>query len=79
MPEPVGASDWIQKAFSPPFLLSLATSCQSWAGKLAVLDVSVKSIRRLFSFSRSVSKPKASPAVQSLPTHRLPVIDPVPP
>ena len=49
---------------------------QSLAGKPAVVDVSSKKSRRLFSFILMVSKPKFSvPSVrQSKPTHRLPVM-----
>ena len=59
------------KYSAPPLLLSLMMIRQSFFGKLPVELVSLKWIRTLFSFRRTVSNPKFSPLTQSLPTHRL--------
>ena len=50
----------------------MASSVQSFDGKLPELLVSSKLIRVLFSFSRIVSAPKVSLVEQSRPTQRLP-------
>jgi hypothetical protein len=62
----------IENLFAPPLAESLAVSCQSLEGNPELTEVSSNLIRRLFSFSLMVSKPKLSPFTQSNPTHSLP-------
>src|SRR5262245_4951249 len=67
--DPVMSS--IENLLEPPDALSLAVSCQSLVGNVPTL-VSSNLIRRLFSFSRIVSKPKLSLLTQSKPKQPLP-------
>ena len=62
----------IENLLAPPLAESLAIRRQSLAGKPTCVEVSSKWIRRLFSFSRMVSKPKFSLLTQSRPTQALP-------
>jgi hypothetical protein len=59
----------IENLFAPPLAVSLMVICQSLLGKDAELDWSSNLMRRLSSFSRIVSNPKASPSTQEVPTH----------
>ena len=59
------------KRLAPPLADSLADSIQSLAGNAPTL-VSSNLMRRLFSFRRSVSKPKLSLFTQSKPMQLLP-------
>ncbi len=62
----------MENLLAPPLEESLTVICQSFVGKLAELLVSWNLIRRLFSFSRMVSKPNDSPLTQSKPTQSQP-------
>jgi hypothetical protein len=64
-------SSSIKNRFLPLFVVSFAPIDQSFEGK-SPAEVSSNLIRKLFSFSLIVVKPKVSHETQSVPTHRLP-------
>ena len=62
----------IENRLTPPVVVSFAVRRQSVAGKPAVVLVSSKSSRVLLCLSFWMSKPKVSPAAQSMPMQAFP-------